>query len=404
MEKINDKKIGNINSISFLMGLSTATLTYITSSYLQTALGTSNIGIFYLFSYAAVLAVLLIMHRIIRLHGKSNTFLAFLAAKIASLILLVLIPPSAVSPFLLGLFIISSNLAVVCLDILLESFSVDRKSGRIRGMHLMILDIGFIFGPLISTKIVELFNYQAAFLLTLLIEIAILAIALANLRHIDSKVHAEIDLSGIIKKVFRHRNILRIYYISLILEFFYAIMIIYSPIYLRYLGMSWQDIGLVFTAMLVPFVILPYPVGYIADKKLGEKEMLIISIFVMSVSTGLAFLLDSPNIYAWAIVLFLTRIGASMIQTLRDSYFYKRIDGNDVELIDFFRTSGSVGYIAAAILSFVLLIFLPTKFVFLLLALVSFSGLYPALRLQDNKSEAETGAEGVLVSAAIIKS
>ncbi|MCK5460181.1 hypothetical protein KAI52_03635, partial [Candidatus Parcubacteria bacterium] len=101
------------------------------------------------------------------------------------------------------------------------------------------------------------------------------------------------------------------------------------------------------------------------------------------------FFINSNGLIIWATVLFLTRIGASLLEILRDSYFYKRIDGYDVDIVEFFRTSRAIGFIAASIVSGILFLFLPMKFVFIIIAIVIFSGLIPAFNLIDNKSEEE---------------
>jgi hypothetical protein len=109
----------------------------------------------------------------------------------------------------------------------------------------------------------------------------------------------------------------------------------------------------------------------------------------MGLATLAVYFITSKEVLVWALILLLTRIGAAIIQILRDSYFYKRIDANDVDLIDFFRTSYSFAYIFAAILStFVLLIF-PLKAIFILIAAVVFSALIPAFQLEDNQASAK---------------
>jgi MFS-type transporter involved in bile tolerance (Atg22 family) len=136
-------------------------------------------------------------------------------------------------------------------------------------------------------------------------------------------------------------------------------------------------------------VILQYPVGVLADKKLGEKEMLIFGILIMGISAGSIFFIETNSVLVWGGMLFITRIGASMVEILRDSYFYKIIDGRDMDIISFFRTATPVGYMVATALSALLLVIMPVKFVFLLIAAIVLMGLYPALKLVDNKCEAE---------------
>ncbi|MEK7097519.1 MAG: MFS transporter, partial [Patescibacteria group bacterium] len=228
-----------------------------------------------------------------------------------------------------------------------------------------------------------------AFFVALLLNLIVLIIALSKLRGVNHEFKGSLNVDDIFKKIIRRKNVLRIYYISFVLEFFYAIMIIYSPIYLKSLGISWEQIGLIFTVMLIPFIILPYPAGFLADKRFGEKELLIASLFIMVLSTAAILFIDTSDVLHWTIVLFSTRIGAALIQTLRDSYFYKRIDGHDVDLINFFRTSMPTAYILAAVFSFFILSFYPINYVFMMLCALILSALWPAFRLADNKSEKE---------------
>lgn len=176
---------------------------------------------------------------------------------------------------------------------------------------------------------------------------------------------------------------------AFILSFFFALMVIYTPIYLRELGMTWADIGIIFTIMLLPFVLLQYPIGMLADKKLGEKELIITALCLMAPSVLIIYFLSTTDVLIWGLVLFMTRIGAAMMEVLTDSYFYKRIDAEDVAIIDFYRTSQPLGYIIASIISTPMLIFFPLKSIFILLAIAIIICLYPASRLVDNKSESE---------------
>jgi predicted MFS family arabinose efflux permease len=141
--------------------------------------------------------------------------------------------------------------------------------------------------------------------------------------------------------------------------------------------------------MLVPFLFFEYPIGWLADKELGEKEMIIFFLSFMALATAWVYTLDRPVVWLWALALFLTRIGASAMEILRDSYFYKKIDGNDVDLIDFYRTARPMAYILAAGLSVLVVDTYSVREIFLLASLVLLTGLWPAWMLKDNLSERE---------------
>jgi len=389
-EKFDKRHLELSSFVSFLMGFTQAVTIYILSSYFKEAAGTENVGVFYALSYLVVLFILLNFHQVVRKIGKSNAYYFSVIAKIIIVTLLSIISPSFLGIFLLMLYIIAGAVEWLALDIIIESFSTDSVSGRVRGLHLTILNAGFLFGPFVSTYLLGKIGFQAVFIFSLIFNCFILIFALIAFRKINHRFSKRLGVKELLRKALARPNIMRIYYISFILEFFFALMIIYAPIYLNDMGFSWKEIGYIFTAMLVPFVILQYPVGFLADKKLGEKELLIFSIIIMGISTIAIYFIESQTIAVWAFALFATRIGAAMIEILRDSYFYKRIDGRDVDMIDFFRTALPTAYIAATVLSSILLFIMPSiKLAFILTGAIVLSAIYPAIKLADNKCEKE---------------
>ena len=388
-EEFNPKKIKAGYAIVFLLGFSSALTIYIISSFFQQVSGISNLGFFYIIIYILALIVLLNLHKFIRKFGKSAVFFMSLLVLTSSAMLLAVLPTIWISIFILIINLIFYTLCLVELDVILESYSTDKKSGRIRGLHLTIMNTGFILGPLISTQLLRAYNFQAVFFAQFVVIFFALIIALFNFNRINHKFKPIITASAIFKKILKRKNVIRIYYISLILEFFYFIMTVYMPIYLRNQGMDWKAIGIVFSFMLIPFVLLQYPAGFVADKKIGEKELIIASLLIMASATFSLYFIYSINIYIWAIILFITRIGAAMLEVLRDSYFYKQIDGSDVDIINFFRTSRPAGFIIASAISSILILFFPLKSVFILMAFIALSGLIPTFYLVDDKGEEE---------------
>jgi MFS family permease len=392
-EKLDSVRIKITSFISFLMGFAQAAMVYVLSSYFKLASGTENVGIFYAVVYVIVLLILLNFHKVVRKLGKATVYYLAVLIKIIVLVFLVMLAPSKLGMIFLMVYIIAGALEWTSLDVILESFSKDTMSGRIRGFHLTVLNAGFVFGPFVSTYILDKIGFQSVFIFSLIFNSLVFTLSLMSFNKINHKFEQKLKTSELLKKVIARKNVMRIYYISIVLEFFYSVMVIYTPIYLRDLGFSWGNIGLIFTVMLIPFILFSYPIGYLADKKTGEKELLIFSLFVMGISTATLYFVGSADILIWSIVLFATRIGASFIGVLQDSYFYKRIDGYDVDIIDFFRTSIPVGYITGAIFSSFIIFFLPIKAVFILAGLVILSALYPAFKLKDNQCELKMPAK-----------
>ena len=393
LEHADEKKLKLLSVISFLFGFAQALRLYVTSDYFSQQLGSHNVSAFYFIAYVIALLGLLNMHKLVKLLGKSGAFFLFFLLQIYLLFVLIFTKQPIWGAVLMMLYIIVNYFAWTILDVIIEEYSEDKKSGRIRGFHLMILNAGVLLGPFLSTEILATLGYNGLFIATLSINCLMFVIGLFGLRGVNGRFHSKLTVKDIGLKVLTNQNVLNIYMISLALEVFFALMIIYAPLYLLGRGFSWEQIGIAFTVMLIPFVLLEYPIGILADEKFGEKEMIIGGLLIMAFSSLAIFFVSSNSIFVWAAILLLTRVGAATVEILRDSYFYKKIDGRDVDLISFFRTTRAVAYLLATGLSAMLLIIAPMKYIFLLIAGLVLLGVYPAFRLVDNKSEEELKAE-----------
>ncbi|HBO16752.1 MAG: Drug resistance transporter [Candidatus Moranbacteria bacterium GW2011_GWE2_35_2-] len=388
-EKLDRIRVRVVNVVGFLMGFSQSVLAYTVSTYFKESSGTENVGIFYFVSFAAVLFILLNLYKLTQKTGSVFVFFFSMVANISFVAALIVLPKSFFGIAAMILYLISVSITWASLDVILESFSVDKMSGRIRGLYLTVFNAGYVLGPLLASKIFIQFDFDGIFFISLVFSMIILLFAIFGMRRAGNAVFPKKrqSIRSLVLEVFRRKNIFRIYYISFVLDFFYALMVVYAPIYLLDLGFSWNQLGIAFTIMLVPFVLVQYPAGILADKKIGEKEMIILAILTIGISSFLFFINTSKDIFVWAVILFATRVGAALVEILRDSYFYKQVDYRRADVIDFFRTAQPVAYIAAAIVSTVILWAFSLKYVFLFLTLVIFSALLPALRLTDSQVE-----------------
>lgn len=390
-ENLNKGKVRLVSFVSFIIGFLDAFFIYVLSSYFSSVSHSDNVGIFYLVAYSGVLFSLFYLQPLIRFMGKARILYLSLGISICAAALLATASAIWVSIAAALLLIVATNITWVALDILLESFSQDHVSGSIRGLYLTVMNAGLLLAPFLSLKTLDTFDFSGIFLVLVIGYTLVFVIALLGFRS-DNKVFQEkLRLSFTIKKMLRERNLFRIYHISFAMEFFYALMIVYTPLHLRLIGFSWDDIGIIFTIMLVPFVVLQYPLGVLADRYFGEKEMLIGSIAIATAATSVLPFIGSGDIVVWGVALFMTRVGIAGIEILRDSYFYKQIDGGDMDIIAFFRTARPVANIVAALFSAVALLFFPLQSVFLAVAAVLFLALLEACFLHDTKSAREGG-------------
>ncbi len=379
-----------INVLSFIFGFADSLFVYVLSSFFARVIGSDNVGVFYLVTFTIVFVLLWQLRSLIhRIGGSIRTFFLLILAAIATSAGLSMIPIGWPAAVLVVLLLVVTNLAWVTLDVVLEEFSEDGVTGRVRGLHLTIMNAGILLAPFFSTKVLAMADFGGIFFGITLGYVILLALSIIFLRNGRTPETADMEARSAWRKMLREPNLLSIYIISFALEFFYVIMVIYTPIHLLALGFSWEDIGLVFTVMLLPFVLLQYPLGVLADKRFGEKEFLIMSLGLAFAVTMAIGLFSSTSLFFWAVLLFLSRVGAAGIEVLRDAYFYKQIDGGDDDLIAFFRTARPAANIVGAVLAIPLLALFPLQSVFFLASAVLLVSLFFAFRLEDTPPEVE---------------
>lgn len=383
--KNNNKKLFLLDGFSFLFGFQLILSAYIMSSYLQKASGIKTASVFFFFAYVLSFLIIINLHNVVKRFGKSNTL--FLSLIINALALCgAAFFSNGFGAFSASLALMMTPIVFVSLDLLVETHSRDKITGAIRGKFLTIMNLGCFLAPFLGAWLVfKSGGYFWSFFISAIFLLVILILAKINFPHVNHNIQKNYSICQVIKKIWERKNIRKIYYISLILEVFYSIMIVYTPLFLLDQGLDWETIGKIFTVMLIPFILLQYPMGVLADKKSGEKEWLVFAILLMSAAVFVISIFYSNNVVFWMAVLFISRIGAALIEILRDSYFYKQVDGQDVDIINFYRTGGALAYLIAMPIAIGLRYFLPFNFLYIFLGIFILTGLIPLLTLKDSR-------------------
>jgi MFS family permease len=385
LKKILRSKIALIDIAVLTFGFIDTFYIYIASSYFATVIASENVGFFYILSYSGSLALAFFLQPLIRTLGRSRTLYLFLLISLSLMALLTYLPAQFFSAVILLLFIVSSSVIWVVFDILLEGFSNNKESGRIRGLNLTFLNLGVLLAPVFSTNILTLYGYSGVFFVALVLYVALFIFCLFAFRDVHLHNLPKMKFWHTLTLVRRKASLWRAYILFFSLFFFYAVMIIYMPLRLLELHFSWQEIGSIFTLMLLPFIFIQYPLGYLADKRYGEKEMLLVSLALATLSTVVVALLSSESLVWWMVVLFVSRIGIAGLEVLKDTYFYRQIGADDVDIIAFFRTAMPLASIVATALSSAMLAFMPLSSVFWLAALVLFLAFISTIFLKDSR-------------------
>jgi len=382
-------KKANLN-ILYLLGLilafSAAIPTYIQSNFLEQFVSLSSVSLFFVIANVITFFVIIFFPNFIK--KLTNYFLTKIVLAVYGASLLALsVANNAIAVFIAFLFFcISSNLIWINMDVFVETFSSDAKTGRIRTLYFTFMNLGWILAPLLSSYLIKKGGYSWSFMASAIVLIPFCLIFIRHSRGLQEKIkYHKINILRTLKNIWHHRNLRGVFGLALLLNIFFNSAVVYIPIHLHQnLGLGWDKLGLIFAFMLLPFVIFEIPAGIMADEKLCEKEIFQIGFSILIISLLSFFWVKSTSVIVWGLLLFFSRIGASLVEAMRESYFFRIVDAEDVEYINFFRTTAPLGYILGSIIGIVVFKFYSLENLFLITAVLMLSSFY-FLRIMKNQ-------------------
>lgn len=365
----------------FAFSMHLALTLYINSSFLDTRFSEDIVGV--LFTAGAVLTLvgLSLLPQAFRLFGGRTAMRIQLG-----ITLLALIGIAASShPILIGAFFViyfaSNTLTLFGIDLCIEDLSDTGRVGKLRGAFITMKHFALMLAPLASGFIIEALGFR--FVYGFAAVFVVLAIWIfSRLKHFPDPTYHKESLFSVFSR-FQHDKPLRFVVLSnFLLQFFYAWMIIYVPIYLtRHIGLSWEQFGILTSIMLLPFVLFSYPEGRIADSRGGIARGLTVGFVVLAASvTAIAFI-TTVNFWIWALVLFMTRVGASIIEVMTETYFFKHIQREDVSMASIFRDTQPLAYLVAPLFASMFLDNFDLKYLFIVLGAITLYGIRYSIAL-----------------------
>ena len=368
----------------FILHISPAT--YINTNFLNQFFDFKYVGLIYIIASIATIFIVLGLRDKLRKFGNYKIFTWVLLFEALVLITLILSQSAFVAVIsIIGLFI-TYTITFICLDIFLEKYTFNNDTGKIRGYYLTSINSALIVGPFISSILLINENFKNVYVFMLFLLLPILFLSRELFKNFEDEPYDQIKIITGFKKLKKDQDIYSTVMSSFILQFFYAWMIIYFPIYLvQEIGFSLSEVTLIMSIALIPFVLIQSTAGKLADKKYGEKEMLVIGFIVLSLFTGLISFINIPNISIWIAVLFMTRVGASMIEIMTETHIFKRIDGGDINTISVFRILNPTALIAGSFVGSLFLHIVSFNMLFLILSGITLYGLRYAFAIVDTK-------------------
>ena len=361
----------------FLYSVPISLAYFINSSFISSFVGEKSVGFIFASGSAISIFALLVFPKIFRKIGSYKFLLLVTFFDALSFLALSFLKNSwsIIATFILLMSL--NTLIVFSLDEILKIFSKDSATGKIRGIYIMLDNITLILAEVSYGTILVGFSFREIYLISFFFMLLFLAIALVGLKETPDPSYDKAKTFKYVKDFFENENLTRAFGITFLLQFFYCLMAIYTPIYLyTHLGFSWKEIGIIFAIMLLPFAFIPPQIGKYGDR-IKERKILIFGFTLTSLATVMLFFIREHSLWIWALALFATRVGASSIEVMADSYFFKHIKSENEELIGVYRSAAPVAYIVCPLLVSLFLIVTPSfNFIFPILGALMLFGVY----------------------------
>jgi hypothetical protein len=363
---------------------------FINSSFLEKFIGTESVGSIYIMSSALTVLIFFFISHVLHRTGNFKLTLGLIILNgLAVLGLSVSDSLRTVIPLLIA-HLVTVPLIVFNLDVFLEEHigNDEGVTGTRRGLLLTMMSVVSAISPFLSSELIALGDgsFKYAYLASAAALVPIIAILLWYFRDFQDPPYTNLNALEAIRGFWIRKDIRAVFCVHFVLQMFFMCMIVFSPLYLvQHIGLSWVQFGIIMFFAQMAYVILEYPIGYIADTYMGEKEMMSLGLMILAISTAWISFVTVPSVFVWSVIMFVVRIGASFVEVTTEVHFFKRTNSSDAQIISFFRVTRPLAYIAGALLASLSLLWLPFNLLFIVFALMMIPAMFITLDIEDSK-------------------
>lgn len=360
---------------------------YIITPYLATLVPEGTAALAVSLGAIITLATFPFIPRLVRKHGSRKLAIIFSTLEAFVLLWLALEPTALLAVILVALAVATSPLIAYQLDLLLEAVTEnEEETGRVRTTFLVAGSVALVSAPLVVGFLLDSTDeYWKVFTIAALSLIPFIGLmGLSRFPEVKHPTGKQLWLTCLC--LLNNHDARAVLVANFVLQFFFHIAPLYIPLYLHTaLGWEWSELGWVFALMVLPFLVVEYPVGWLADKKWGDKELMAVGFTITGLSFAtLTLVTASTTLAVIATILVMSRIGAAMAEATVEGHFFRRVNETDENSVVVFRMARPLGALTAPIIGTLLLVSGSYGILFITTGLlIAFVGAFAALAVRD---------------------
>jgi len=276
--------------------------------------------------------------------------------------------------FVILAFIISilHTLRITSFGIIVHDNSEERQLSRNEGLLYTFYNIAWVIGPLISGYLLWRFGINLIFNISgILIFSSLLIFLSSKIKNSNKKKRLDNNMLKNFIMFFKDKQRKISYILSGGVNFWWSLIYLFMPIYIINNNLPIFYVGYFLFAVAIPLILFEYPASKLAGK-VGFKKMFKIGFFILFLIALLCFFIT--NIYILLILLVFASIGISILEPTTESHFFDILKNKKEELRYYgpYNTTIEFNNFIGRMLSAVLLLFLPFRYIFLFFSLAMF--------------------------------
>jgi MFS family permease len=373
---------------NFFFALFETALTYIIIPYLSSFTSEVIAGLIIAAGAFVSCIIFPFLPRIARRMGVQQFAILIAVLQLLCLLTLAASPGAIAVSFFAALAIALGPFLAYQLDLLLEAtVAKEGTTGRVRTIFLTAWNVASLAAPLLlGALLASKEAYNMVFVAAAAATLPLIALLAARKLPEGNPPATVRPIQETAVCIARDSDFSAVTFAHFLLYLFFIWAPFYTPLYLhQVIGIPWSELGWMFAIMLIPYVVIDYPAGVLADKVLGDKEMLFVGFILAGTSLAAIglFTTETPLLTILA-VLVTSRIGAALIESMTEGHFFRRVSERDVNSISIFRGIWPLANLAAPIVaSFLLFVGSYTLFFFFTGAFIAIAGVITTLYIKD---------------------
>jgi len=385
-------RIARLAVIGFLTSFAAAFIDTIWAVYMQKFLGNmALVGFFSSFLTIIAFFAFFFFVPFIEKRDKSKLYSMSLVLFFIAYLLFAINRNPYIFAILAIVTTILSALKITSFGIIVRDKSRETELSRNEGVMYTILNIAWVIGPLLSGLLSEFLGLSFIFVISaIFILLAFISFKVSRMKDSNLKKKIDGNMYKNFKEFFRNKHRVFSYIIGGGIPFWWGLIYLFVPMYIIQRGLPIEWVGYFMFAIAVPMIFFTYVFAKLAGK-IGFKKLFKVGFFILFSSAIACFFISSvptilgvENIYIILGVLVLASIGAAMLESTLEAYFFDLVKGKEeLHFYGPYNTNLEVSRLIAYSVPSLILIFLPFKFVFLFFAVIMLSLFFVCFKIKE---------------------